>query len=132
MQNVNALSNEIIGARIWTLPESLIPSAEDSGAAPSSHGAISLLNAGGAHADVEITILFGDRDPAGPYRVAVPALRLLRLRFEDFADPEPIPRDAPFAAVIESDEPIVVQPAFPQTSSWIHFLSAASQIQVAR
>lgn len=132
MHNVNALSNEIIGARIWTLPENLIPSPEDGGATPSNRGEVAcLLNAGGAHADVEITILFGDRDPAGPYRVVVPALRLLRLRFEDLADPDPIPRDVHFAAVLESDEPIVVQPAFPQTSSWMHFLSAASGIQVA-
>ena len=130
MHNMNAMSNEIIGAHTWTLPENLIPSPEDGGATTSNRGEVAcLLNAGGAHADVEITILFSDRDPAGPYRVVVPALRLLRLHFENLADPEPIPHDVHFAAVIESDEPIVVQPAFPQASSLIHFLSAASGIQ---
>jgi hypothetical protein len=41
--------------------------------------------------------------------VVVPARRTLHLRFNDLRDPEPIPRDADYASVIESDVPIVVQ-----------------------
>jgi hypothetical protein len=115
MHDMNALSNEIIGAHSWAVTNG----AE----------AISLLNASGAHADVEVTILFSDREPAGPYKVVVPALRLLRLRFDELDDPEPIPRDTTFAAVIESDEPIVVQPAFPQPANWVHFLSELPKTQ---
>jgi hypothetical protein len=58
---------------------------------------------------VEITISFSNRDPAGPYRVTVPAQRTLHLRFNDLTDPEPVPRGTDYASVIESDVPIVVQ-----------------------
>ncbi|HEY8502482.1 MAG TPA: sensory rhodopsin transducer, partial [Solirubrobacterales bacterium] len=94
------------------------------GAEPPQEEVVCLLNVSGAHAHTEVTILFGDRDPAGPYQVIVPALRILRLSFSDLIDPEPIPRDTPYAAVIESDEPIVVQRGLP--------LSPVPQIQVVQ
>jgi hypothetical protein len=74
-----------------------------------SHETACLLNATDEDAHVQITIYFADRDPAGPYRVTVPARRTLHLRFNDLKDPEPIPRDTDYASVIESDQPIVVQ-----------------------
>lgn len=74
-----------------------------------SHETACLLNTGDAEAHVEITIVYEDRDPVGPYRVSVPARRTLHLRFNDLADPEPIPRDTPYASLIESDVPIVIQ-----------------------
>lgn len=52
---------------------------------------------------------FRDREPAGPYRITVPACRTLHLRFNDLEDPEVLPRDTPYASVIEADVPIVVQ-----------------------
>ncbi|HSG40248.1 MAG TPA: sensory rhodopsin transducer, partial [Thermoanaerobaculia bacterium] len=52
---------------------------------------------------------FTDREPAGPYKVPVPARRTRHVRFNDLTDPEPIPKDTDFASVIESDVPIVVQ-----------------------
>lgn len=58
---------------------------------------------------MELTVYFTDRDPAGPYRVEVPARRTLHLRMNDLSDPEPIPRDTPYACVIRADRPIVVQ-----------------------
>ncbi|WP_332673800.1 sensory rhodopsin transducer [Aromatoleum sp.] len=68
-----------------------------------------MLNAGEREAHVAITIFYADRAPVGPYRVTVPARRTLHLRFNDLADPQPIPRDTDYASVFESDEPIVVQ-----------------------
>jgi hypothetical protein len=124
MQNVNPLSNEIIGTHAWAIPEGYIPSATNGNGLRPRHGEVVLLNAGGAHAHVEVTILFGDRHPADPYQVVVPALRILHLRFEELVDPEPIPRDTPYAAVIESDEPIVVQRGLP--------LSPVPQVQVVQ
>jgi hypothetical protein len=56
-----------------------------------------------------LTLYFRDREPAGPYRVTVPARRTLHLRFNDLRDPAPVPRDTDYASVIESDRPIVVQ-----------------------
>ncbi|MGN6814816.1 MAG: sensory rhodopsin transducer [Solirubrobacterales bacterium] len=99
-----------IGARTWAIAEGYSPAAS-TGEGPEleSHEAACLLNVNGAAAEVEVTVFFADRDPAGPYRETVPPRRTLHMRFNDLEDPEPIPRDTPYAAVIVSDQPIVVQ-----------------------
>lgn len=102
--------NEPIGRRRWAIAEGYIP-GRSTGPEPemASHETACLLNAGDADAHVEITVLFENREPAGPYRVTLPARRTLHQRFNELDDPEPIPRDTPYASVIESDVPIVVQ-----------------------
>ncbi len=101
---------EPIGHRTWAIAEGYIP-GWGTGPEPqfTSHETACLLNAGDEDATVRITVFFKDREPAGPYLVTVPAARTLHLRFNDLADPEPIPRDTDYASVIESDVPIVVQ-----------------------
>jgi len=74
-----------------------------------SHETACLLNTGDRDAQVEITVFYKDREPAGPYRVTVPARRTLHQRFNDLKDPEPIPVATDYASVIQSDVPIVVQ-----------------------
>ena len=102
--------NEPIGRRRWAIAEGWIPSGS-TGPEPemTSHETACLLNTGDSGARVEITIFYEDRDPVGPYRVTLPARRTLHLRFNELSDPEPIPRDTPYASVIESDVPIIVQ-----------------------
>jgi hypothetical protein len=96
---------------VWAIPEGWLPaySEGEGGRALESHEAACLLNAGDADAHVALTVYFRDREPAGPYRVVVPARRTLHLRFNDLRDPEPIPVATDYASVIESDVPIVVQ-----------------------
>lgn len=98
------------GRRRWAIAEGYIP-GQSTGPAPEleSHEACCLLNTGDATAHVVLTLYFEDREPAGPYRVEVPPRRTLHLRFNNLDDPEPVPRDTPYASVIESDVPIVVQ-----------------------
>jgi hypothetical protein len=67
------------------------------------------LNASDADAEVEITISYSNRDPVGPYKVVVPARRTSHIRYNELANPEPIPRDTDYSSVIESNVPIVVQ-----------------------
>src|SRR5437588_330442 len=67
------------------------------------------LHASEGYAHVAITIFFEDRDPVGPYKFTVSARRTRHLRFNNFEDPEEIPRDTPYSSLIESDVPIVVQ-----------------------
>jgi hypothetical protein len=99
-----------IGHRRWAIAEGYIPSdSTSSDPAFVSHETACILNAGERDAKVVVTILFSDREPAGPYRVTVPARRTLHLRFNELKDPEPVPRDTDYASVIESDVPIVVQ-----------------------
>lgn len=74
-----------------------------------SHETLCILNAGEADAHVEMTVFFTDREPAGPYEATVPAERTKHLRFNEFEDPETIPKGTPFASVLESDRPVVCQ-----------------------
>jgi hypothetical protein len=101
---------DAIGKRIWAIAEGYIPEGSQ-GPEPqmTSHETACLLNTAGQDAQVEITVYFADRDPAGPYRLVVPARRTLHVRFNDLTDPEPIPRDTDYASLIVSDIPIVVQ-----------------------
>jgi hypothetical protein len=98
-----------LGKTTWAIAEGYIP-GESTGPAPmKSHETACILNAGDRAAHVEITVFFADRDPAGPYRLEVPARRTLHARFNDLSDPEPIPRDTDYASVLVSDVPVIVQ-----------------------
>jgi hypothetical protein len=99
-----------IGVTKWVIAEGYIP-PESHGPKRqmTSHETVCLLNAGDREAHVEITIYYADRDPAGPYRVTVPARRTRHVRFNDLRDPEPIPRATDYSSVICSDVPIVAQ-----------------------
>lgn len=102
--------NDPIGRRRWAIAEGFIPgSSHGPEPAMTSHETACLLNASDREAHVVITVYFADREPAGPYRVTVPPRRTLHLRFNDLADPEPIPVETPYASVFESDVPVVVQ-----------------------
>lgn len=99
-----------IGSTRWAIAEGYIPGWSN-GPEPEleSHETCCILNAGDAPARVAITLYFEDREAVGPYRVDVGARRTLHLRFNELDDPQPVPRDTPFASVIESDVPVVVQ-----------------------
>jgi len=101
----------MIGRTLWAIAEGYIPSTsvDPTDRALVSHETACLLNAGDEDAEVEIMLYFADREPAGPYRCTVPARRTLHLRFNDLADPEPVPRDTDYSSVIRSNRPIVVQ-----------------------
>ena len=99
-----------IGRRRWAIAEGYIPSWSN-GPEPqfTSHETACLLNTSDEEAHIEITIYFVDREPAGPYRVTVPARRTRHVRFNELEEPEKIPTDTDYASVIESDVQIVVQ-----------------------
>ena len=99
-----------IGRKRWVIAEGYIPGASTGqGRAFESHETACILNAGERDANVRITLFFADREPAGPYRITVPAKRTRHVRFNDLSDPERVPRDTDYSSVIESDQPIVVQ-----------------------
>lgn len=102
--------NNPIGRKHWAIAEGYIPPSSH-GPAPTmtSHEAVCLLNTCEQDAHVQIMIYFSDREPAGPYRITVPARRTKHVRFNNLKDPEPIPLGTDYASTIESDVPIVVQ-----------------------
>jgi hypothetical protein len=99
-----------IGKKRWAIAEGYIP-AWSQGPAPemTSHETVCILNPSDADAHVEITVFYADREPSGPYRFTIAARRTKHLRFNDLADPEPIPKGTDFSSVIDSDVPVVVQ-----------------------
>lgn len=100
-----------LGTTVWVIPEGFIPpeSMINADRALLSHEAACILNTGNADAHLAITLFFTDREPAGPYCVTVGARRTLHLRFNELADPEPMPLGVDYASVIESDVPVIVQ-----------------------
>ncbi len=94
-----------IGHKHWTIGEGRI--------SPLGDATIAFLNASLQDAHVQIFIYYTNREPAGPYRLTVPAERIQQVRFDRLTDPEPIPGATEYAGTIESDVPIVVQ--FPAT-----------------
>jgi hypothetical protein len=101
---------EAIGKKVWAIAEGYIP-AYSHGEPPEfeSHETACILNTGNQEAYVEIIVYFANREPAGPYKIHVPARRTLHLRFNQLKDPEPIPLGTDYASVLISDVPIVVQ-----------------------
>jgi hypothetical protein len=99
-----------IGRTHWAIAEGYIPDGS-TGPEPAmlSHETACMLNTGEKDAHVEITVFFSDQDPAGPYKVTVPARRTKHVRFNDLKDPTPIPKGTDYASTIISDVPIVVQ-----------------------
>lgn len=99
-----------LGHRRWAIAEGWIPSQSAFAERTlESHETACVLNAGDAPAQLRITIFFEHREPAGPYLFTIPPRRTLHLRFNDLADPEPIPRDTAYSSLFECDVPIVLQ-----------------------
>jgi hypothetical protein len=99
-----------IGSRVWAIAEGWIPPTSTGTTRElTSHETACILNAGEEEARIEITVYFADRPPAGPYQFTVDAKRTRHLRFNDFTDPEPIPKGTDFSSVIVSSVPVVVQ-----------------------
>ena len=99
-----------LGSKQWVIPGGHIP-FESNGKEPefTSHDRLNILNTSGKEADIELTIYYSDREPDGPYPICVEAQRVMEVRFNDLIDPLAIPLDTPFACVLQSNVPVVVQ-----------------------
>jgi hypothetical protein len=98
-----------LGHRTWAIPEGYLPGRSSGPDDMTSHETVCLLNTGDEDAEVDLTVYFSDREPAGPYRILVPARRTVHQWLNDLDDPEPIPTDTDYAMVLRSDVPVVVQ-----------------------
>ena len=102
--------NKALGKKVWAIAEGYIPKSSN-GPEPEmlSHETACILNASDQEAHIEITIYFSDRDPAGPYKLSVPAQRTRHIRFYNLKDPEPVPKGTDYSSVIRSDIPVIIQ-----------------------
>lgn len=99
-----------LGSKVWAIPAGHIP-PHSTGHEPTftSRDELHILNTTHEQANLEITIFYSNRDPIGPYAVEVEPRRVRHVRFNDFIDPEDIPMDTDYAAVVTSNVPIVAQ-----------------------
>jgi len=76
-----------------------------------SHEAVCVLNTGDADANIKFTLYFEDREPNRKFSAVCPAERTHHIRLDKIigSDDQLIPRDLPYAMLIESDVPVVVQ-----------------------
>lgn len=76
-----------------------------------SHEAVCVLNLNDADALVNMTLYFEDREKMSGFSAVIPAERTIHIRLDKITncDGMPIPRDTPYAMVIESDLDVMVQ-----------------------
>jgi hypothetical protein len=68
-----------------------------------------VLNTSATDAQLALTIYYSDRDAVGPYPLSVAARRVRHLRLNDLIEPEAMPLEVPYACVVLSSVPVVVQ-----------------------
>lgn len=104
------IHNMGIGKTEWVIPAGHIP-LHSTGQEPefTSHDKISLLNTSGQPAKVQLTLFYADEDPVGPYNCQVAGQRIRKLRINELIDPLPVFLDRPYALLVRSDQPVVVQ-----------------------
>jgi hypothetical protein len=100
-----------LGRKRWAIADGYVPAAGPLAGDDRlrSHEAASILNTNDCDAHLVLTVYFHDREPAGPYRITVPARRTHHIRFDELREPEPIPRETEYACVLQSDVPVLVQ-----------------------
>ncbi|MBT2234163.1 sensory rhodopsin transducer [Nonomuraea sp. NEAU-A123] len=99
-----------IGSTTWVVADGYIP-PRSSGPEPemTSHDSICMLNPGDSEARVEVYVYFTDREPAGPFLLAIDPRRAFHQRINDLRHPEQIPTGTDYCLIVTSDVPIVVQ-----------------------
>lgn len=104
------------GQRVWLVPDGYLP--ERSQGDLESHESLCVLNTGSQDAHLALTVYFEDRPPLRGLTVTVPAERTLHVRLDRLRTPggEAIPRGVPYALLVESDQPVVVQASRMDTS----------------
>ncbi len=114
-----------IGQTVWVMPGGWIP-ARGTGREPdfTSRDELWLLNTSDQEAEIELTVYWQDRAPVGPYSLQIEGERVRCVRVNDLIDPEALRLETPYALLVRSSVPIVVQVARydtrqpEQTMSW--------------
>lgn len=98
-----------IGKKIWLVPDGYLPSKSNGDFV--SHEAICVLNTGEKDANIKLTIYFEDQDPLKEFTAICSAERTNHIRLDKIKNKDgvAIPRDIPYALLIESDYEVVIQ-----------------------
>ena len=76
-----------------------------------SHESVCVLNTSDVDAELKFTLFFEDREPCSDFSSVCPASRTHHVRLDRIIgkNNETIPRDVPYAMLVESNVPVVVQ-----------------------
>ncbi len=97
------------GKTIWTIGDGFMSDTKNGGY--ESHEAVCVLNVSGKSANVKITVYFEDKDPLTGFIAVCEDKRTNHIRLDKITNDkgEKIPKNVPYALIIESDTPIIVQ-----------------------
>lgn len=97
------------GKKVWLIPDTFLNSVSKNESI--SHEAICVINTCDADAHITLTLFFEDRDCRSDFHTQCPARRTHHIRLDKILSDtgEKIPRDTPYAVLLESDMPVVVQ-----------------------
>lgn len=94
----------------WFIPDMYLPAA--SAEVPYvSHEAVCVLNASAQDATLTLDLYFEDRDPLTGFTACCAAKRTNHIRMDTLTNKDGLaaPRGVPYAAILRSDLPVVVQ-----------------------
>ncbi len=100
------------GKKTWLIPDTYLHSVSSSDRIEDrSHEAICVLNTSDTDAHIALTLYFEDREPDTTYTSFCAARRTHHIRLDKLVNDAgtPIQRDTPYAILVSSDTPIVVQ-----------------------
>ncbi|HYF48895.1 MAG TPA: sensory rhodopsin transducer [Planctomycetota bacterium] len=97
------------GSKTWLIPDGYFP--KFSSGKFRSHESVCLLNTGKAGARVNFTLYFEDRAPMKGFSVVCPAERTIHARMDKIKNKggKPVPKGVPYAILVQSNRPVVVQ-----------------------
>ena len=98
-----------LGATTWLIPDGYWQTYS-TGKFP-SHEAVCALNTGDTDAKLTFTLYFEDREPLTGFSAACGAKRTHHVRMDKLKGPkgESIPQGVPYAILVESSVPVVIQ-----------------------
>lgn len=97
------------GKKTWLIPDTFLNSISKNGSI--SHESICVLNTSDVDADIKLTLFFEDREKRDDFKSFCGSGKTHHIRLDKIRSEtgEPIPRDVPYAILVESSIEIVVQ-----------------------
>lgn len=97
------------GQKRWIIPDGFLPTKSTGDQV--SHEAVCVLNLSAEDADIQLFFYFEDREPMEQFFAQCGARRTHHIRLDRLLDRSgaQVPRGVPYAVVVQSSAPIVVQ-----------------------
>lgn len=104
------MEKKTAGSKVWFIPDCYWPEIT-TGKHYVSHEAICVLNPGQVDARIKLTFYFSDAEPLRDFYAECKAERTNHIRLDliENSQGQKIPQGVPYAAMVESDQPLIVQ-----------------------